>query len=49
MKMLLFSFYYGKLQLGVLLGVYQTANPLDLKWRWNYWQDTYHRRRVRML
>jgi hypothetical protein len=30
MKMILFSMYYCKLQLSVMLGIYKTANPLDL-------------------
>lgn len=49
MKVILFSLYYAKLQLSVLFGIQQTANPLDLKWRWNYWHDKYRRRRVRIL
>ncbi len=49
MNVILFSLYYGKLRLGVRLGIHQTANPLDLKWRWNHWQDKYRRRRSRIL
>ncbi|MDQ3748965.1 MAG: hypothetical protein M3367_08140 [Acidobacteriota bacterium] len=39
MKIILFSFYYSKLRLGVLLGIHRTPNPLNLKWRWRYWQS----------
>ena len=42
MNMILFWMYYCKLQLSVLLGIHQTANPLDWHWRWNHWQRNYH-------
>ncbi len=43
MNVILFSMYYCKLQLSVLLGIHKTANPLDWNWRWNHWQYKYHR------
>ncbi|MDQ3129482.1 MAG: hypothetical protein ACR2IA_02615 [Pyrinomonadaceae bacterium] len=47
MKVILFTLYYSKLQLSVLLGIYKTANPLDLNWRWNHWQYKYQRQNNR--
>lgn len=47
MQVVLFSLYYCKLRLGAMLGVHRTANPLNLNWRWNYWQDKRQRRRNR--
>jgi len=47
MNVILFSMYYCKLQLSVMLGFYETANPLDLNWRWNHWQHRYQKRRSR--
>jgi hypothetical protein len=41
MDRILFSFYYVGLRLGTFLTLHETANPLDIKWRWNNWQ---HRR-----
>ena len=38
MQVILFSLYYVKLRLTVLLGIYRTSNPLDIKWRWKNWQ-----------
>jgi len=38
MKVVSFLFYYSKLPVGVALGVHKTANPLGIKWRWNFWQ-----------
>lgn len=38
MQIILFSLYYVKLRLTVLLGIYRTSNPLDIKWRWKNWQ-----------
>lgn len=49
MKVILFSIYYCKLQLSVLLGIHQTANPLSLNWRWKYWQSKYQRQHHRRL
>jgi len=43
MNVILFSMYYCKLHLSVLLGAYKTANPLDWNWRWNHRQYKYHR------
>jgi hypothetical protein len=47
MKVISFSLYYCKLQVGILLGLYKTAYPLSLNWRWNHWQNKYHSRRDR--
>jgi hypothetical protein len=38
MQRILFLLYYLKLRVTVLLGIHQTSNPLDMKWRWNYWR-----------
>lgn len=38
MSVILFSLYYCKLLLSVLVGFHQTTNPLNLIWRWNHWQ-----------
>ncbi|MBA3631351.1 MAG: hypothetical protein H0W58_00840 [Acidobacteria bacterium] len=45
MRAISFMFYYFKLLLGVLLGVHRTANPLSVKWRWDFWQHKYVTRR----
>ncbi|HEY0047774.1 MAG TPA: hypothetical protein VGB68_00705 [Pyrinomonadaceae bacterium] len=45
MKIILFSLYYFKLRLGAMLGFRRTFNPLDLKWRWNDWQQRRARQR----
>jgi hypothetical protein len=45
MTMIMFLLYYCKLNLGILLHVYETANPLDLKWRWNHFQYKYRSQR----
>jgi len=37
---ILFALYFLKLRLSVFLSLRQTANPLDLKWRWKHWQKT---------
>jgi len=47
MKLFLFSLYYCKLRLSVMLGFYKTANPLDWDWRWYRWQCKYQRQRNR--
>ena len=31
-----FLIYYPALRVRVILGLHQTPNPLDLRWRWNY-------------
>ncbi len=49
MNVILFSLYYGKLRASVLLRIHQTANPLNLKWRWSHWQDKNRRQRIRIL
>jgi hypothetical protein len=46
-KTLQFVLYYPQLRLSVMLGLYQTPNPLDLKWRWNYWRHKNERLRIR--
>ena len=38
MKMMRFSMYYSTLRFSVLLGMSKTELPMDLIWRWNYWQ-----------
>jgi hypothetical protein len=38
MQIILFSLYYLKLRLSLLLGLHETIHPLDLGWRWKYWQ-----------
>ena len=43
MNLILFSMYYCKLQLSVLLGIHKTANPLDLSWRWQHWKYKYRK------
>lgn len=45
MKVILFSLYYIKLRLSVLLGINKTANPVSLKWRWKDWNYNYKSRR----
>ncbi len=44
MEKLLFLLYYCKLRLSLLIGLHQTANPLNIKWRWRNWQYRYERR-----
>ncbi len=39
MKAIFFFFYYSKLRIDVALGLHQTANPLNLKWRWYYFNS----------
>jgi hypothetical protein len=39
MNVLLFSLYYCKLRATVWLGIHPTTQPLDLKWRWKFWQN----------
>lgn len=47
MRVISFAFYYVKLLLGVTLKLHQTANPLSLRWRWNFWQSQYAARHGR--
>jgi hypothetical protein len=42
-------FYYLKLLFGVMLGIRHTSNPLNLKWRWDFWQYKYSTRRQRFF
>jgi hypothetical protein len=46
MTLILFLIYYGKLNLGIMLHVYKTANPLNLKRRWNHFQYKYRNQRA---
>jgi hypothetical protein len=39
MNQIFFVFYYCNLRLGILLGMRHTSQPLNIKWRWRYWQD----------
>lgn len=41
MRVILFLLYYLKLRLSVLFETHRTVNPLDLKWRWKYWNNRY--------
>jgi hypothetical protein len=45
MSVVLFSLYYIKLRLSVLLGIHKTVNPVSLKWRWKDWNYNYKSRR----
>ncbi len=45
MMLILFLFYYTKLLIGIALGFHETANPINIKWRWNFWQHKYKWRR----
>lgn len=49
MKLILFSSYYFKLRLSILLDIFETAHPLDLRWRWKYWNSKYSRGRYTRL
>jgi hypothetical protein len=40
-KILQFVLYYLKKRVSVIFGLYQTRNPLDIRWRWNYWINNY--------
>lgn len=33
-----FLWYFVRLRLNVALGQYYTANPIDIRWRWRYYQ-----------
>ncbi len=41
MKLILFSVYYSRLRLSVMLGMHETYRPLDLEWRWRFWLHRY--------
>ncbi len=41
-NVILFALYFLKMRLSVFLSLRQTANPLDLKWRWKHWQKSRH-------
>lgn len=41
MKVIQFLMYYLKLQLTVVLGFYRTSLPMDINWRWHFWQHRY--------
>lgn len=38
MNIILFTLYYVKLRLSVVVGAHRTKNPLDVNWRWKHWQ-----------
>lgn len=44
MRLILFTLYYVKLIIGVWLGIRQTDHPLDIRFRWRYWQKRNQRR-----
>lgn len=48
MKMILFALYYCKLQMEVLVGLRPTSLPMDLNWRWEFWQKRRRAQRMRM-
>ena len=39
MRVIQFSMYYMKLQMGVMFGFHHTSYPLDINWRWRFWQQ----------
>jgi hypothetical protein len=45
MQLLSFLLYYSKLRMKVVLGIHPTSNPLNIRWRWNFWQERRWRRR----
>lgn len=47
MKVILFSAYYCKLQMSVMLGFYHTSYPLDISWRWRFWLHRNQARHIR--
>ena len=47
MKMIQFSMYYFKLQLSVMLGLYHTSHPMNVNWRWQFWQQRNQSQRIR--
>jgi hypothetical protein len=47
MKIISFLLYYSKLRLEIMLGIHQTANPLDVKWQWKFWRYKKAARRSR--
>jgi len=46
MSLVLFSFYYTKLQLSVFLGLHETIFPLDIRWRGHFWINRYRNSRA---
>ena len=42
MKLIMFSIYYVKLQVGVASGTYYTASPMSIAWRWRHWNRRYN-------
>lgn len=40
-RILQFVNYYLQKRLSVLPGLHQTRNPLNIRWRWNYWVNNY--------
>jgi hypothetical protein len=49
MNKVLFSFYYLKLRMDVLLGRHKTLHPLNIKWRWGRWQRMREHRNARLF
>ena len=45
MRIISFTIYYIKLRVGVFLGLHLTANPIDLRWRWHYWNHAARHRK----
>jgi len=48
MQVIQFSMYYFTLQLGVMIGVYHTSYPMDIHWRWRFWQQRHSAQRPRL-
>jgi hypothetical protein len=49
MDKVLFSIYYLKLRVEVMLGRHKTAHPLNIRWRWEHWQRTRGHRNARLF
>ena len=49
MEKVLFSLYYFKLRLNVLVGKHKTEHPLDLKWRWKHWKRSRHQQTTKLF
>lgn len=39
MKAISFLLYFFKLHMSIMLGLYHTSHPLDMNWRWRFWQQ----------
>lgn len=42
MKVVEFSLYYLKLKFSVAFGLYRTSLPMDINWRWRFWQQRHY-------